>query len=108
MRRSANRNKTRQALAKLRATQRHRRQDFCAQTAHRLAQSNAVVVLEDLQTRNMTRRAAPVEYPDKPGQFLPIDLFRVGVDIQVHLDLFGPAPGPPFATTVVVATMAFT
>lgn len=67
---SANRNKTRQALAKLRATEWHRRQDFSAQTAHRLAQSNAVVVLEDLKTRNMTRRAAPVEDPDNAGQFL--------------------------------------
>lgn len=68
---SANRNKTRRALAKLRATERRRRQDFCAQTAHRLARSNAVVVLEDLKTRNMTRRAAPVEDPDNPGAFLP-------------------------------------
>ncbi|WP_264010163.1 transposase, partial [Mycolicibacterium doricum] len=49
---SANRTKTRRALAKLRAAERHRRQDFCVQTAHRLAQSNAVVVLEDLKTRN--------------------------------------------------------
>ncbi|GAT02559.1 IS891/IS1136/IS1341 family transposase [Mycolicibacterium fortuitum subsp. acetamidolyticum] len=68
---SANRTKTRQALAKLRATERHRRQDFCAQTAHRLAHGNAVVVLEDLKIRNMTRRAAPVANPDNPGQFLP-------------------------------------
>lgn len=68
---SANRNKTRRALAKLRATERHRRQDFCVQTAHRLAQSNAVVVLEDLKTRNMTRRAAPVEDPGNAGAFLP-------------------------------------
>lgn len=67
---SANRAKTRQALAKLRATERYRRRDFCAQTAHRLARLNAVVVLEDLKTRNMTRRAAPVEDPDNAGRFL--------------------------------------
>ena len=31
---SANRNKTRQALAKVRARERRRREDFCVQTAH--------------------------------------------------------------------------
>lgn len=67
---SANRAKIRRELAKLRATERHRRQDFCAQTAHRLASTNAVVVLEDLKTRNMTRRAKPVEDPDKQGRYL--------------------------------------
>jgi putative transposase len=33
------------------------RRDFCAQAAHRLATANAVVVLEDLKTRQMTRSA---------------------------------------------------
>ena len=36
---SANRNKTRQALGKVRARERRRRQDFCVKTAHRLAQN---------------------------------------------------------------------
>ena len=45
-------------------------QDFCAKTAHRLAYTNDVVVLEDLQTRNMTRRAKPVEDRDNPGHYV--------------------------------------
>jgi putative transposase len=68
---SANRTKIRKKLAKLRAAERHRRKDFCAKTAHRLAYTNAVVVLEDLKTRNMTQRAKPVENPDNPGHYLP-------------------------------------
>jgi putative transposase len=68
---SANRNKTRQALGKVRARERRRRQDFCVKTAHQLAHNNAVVVLEKLPVRNMTRRAQPVADPAKPGQYLP-------------------------------------
>jgi putative transposase len=68
---SANRGKTRQALAKLRARERRRRQDFCVKTAQRLAHENAVVVLEQLPIRNMTRRAKPVADPVNPGQYLP-------------------------------------
>jgi putative transposase len=68
---SANRNKTRQALGKIRARERRRRQDFCVKTAHRLAQDNAFVVLEKLPVRNMTRRAKPVADPARPGQYLP-------------------------------------
>lgn len=55
--RSANRDKTRAEVAVVRARERRRRQDFCAQTAHQLATANAVVVIEDLNTRNMTRTA---------------------------------------------------
>lgn len=55
--RSANRDRTRTELAALRARERRRRLDFCAQTAHQLATVNAVVVVEDLKTRNMTRSA---------------------------------------------------
>ena len=68
---SANRNKTRAALAKVRARERRRRQDFCQKTAHQLAQENAVVVLEKLAVRNMTRRARPVADPTQPGHYLP-------------------------------------
>jgi putative transposase len=67
---SANRAKARAAVAKLRATERHRRQDFCAQTAHRLAHANAVVAVEGLKTKNMTRRVKPVEDPDVAGRYL--------------------------------------
>ncbi|HEX2402812.1 MAG TPA: transposase [Mycobacterium sp.] len=69
--RSANRNKTRDALAKVRARERRRRQDFCVKTARRLAHENAVVVLEKLAVRNMTRRAQPLADPAMPGQYLP-------------------------------------
>ncbi|MCV7289173.1 transposase [Mycolicibacterium wolinskyi] len=68
---AANRSKIRAELARLRARERHRRADFCAQTAHRLAHTNAIVVMESLKTNQMTRRAKPVEDPDNPGQFLP-------------------------------------
>jgi len=67
---SVNRAKTRAALAKVRARERHRRQDFCQKTAHKLATDNALVVLEDLKTKQLTRRANPVEDPDRPGHFL--------------------------------------
>jgi putative transposase len=67
---SANRAKIRSKLARLRARERHRRRDFCTQTASRLARINAAVVVEDLKTRSMTRRVRPVEDPDKPGQYL--------------------------------------
>jgi putative transposase len=68
---SANRAKTRAALAEVRARERRRRRDFCRKTAHQLAQANAVVVLEKLPVKNMTRRARPVSDPNSPGGFLP-------------------------------------
>ena len=63
---SANRDKTRAALAKIRARERCRRQNFCAQTAHQLAATNAVVAVEDLKTKNMTRSAKGTL--DDPGR----------------------------------------
>jgi putative transposase len=68
---SANRTKTREALGKVRARERRRRQDFCQKTARQLAQNNALVVLEKLPVRNMTRRCKPVADPAKPGRYLP-------------------------------------
>lgn len=56
---SASRNKARQRYAGLRAKEARRRQDFCVKTARQLAEDNAVVVLEKLPTKNMTRRACP-------------------------------------------------
>lgn len=61
-----NRDKTRAALAKVRARERGRRLDFCAQTAHQLATGNALVVLEDLKTRQMTRSAKGTS--EQPGR----------------------------------------
>jgi putative transposase len=52
---SRGREKTRDALASIRS--RERRRDFCAQASHQIAAANAVVVLEDLKTRQMTRSA---------------------------------------------------
>ncbi len=69
--RSANRNKTRQRYAGLRAKEARRRQDFCVKTARVLAEKNAVVVLEKLPAKNMTLRAKPVADPNNPGCYLP-------------------------------------
>jgi putative transposase len=68
---SANRTKVRQAFAKVRARERRRRQDFCVKTARRLAHQNALVVLEQLPVRVMTRRPQPVADAAKPGRYLP-------------------------------------
>jgi putative transposase len=64
--RGRNRDKARTALAEIRRRERQRRQDFNAQTAHRLARANAVVVLEGLKTKNMTRSAKGTI--DQPGR----------------------------------------
>nr|WP_231858957.1 transposase [Mycobacterium canetti] len=69
--RSANRNKTRQKYAGLRAREARRRQDFCVKTARGLAEKNAVVVLEKLPVKNMTRRAKPAPDPKNPGRYPP-------------------------------------
>src|SRR5439155_20374233 len=54
---SRNRAKTRAALAEIRGRDRRRRQDFCVQTAHQLAQEKALVALEALKTKQMTKSA---------------------------------------------------
>lgn len=64
--RSTNRDKTRAALAAMRARERRRRLDFAAQSAHQLAAVNAVVVLEDLKTKQMTKSAKGTL--DQPGR----------------------------------------
>ncbi|HEX7426032.1 MAG TPA: transposase, partial [Mycobacterium sp.] len=56
-RRGSNRDRIRAALAEIRGRERRRRQDFCAQAAHHFAAANAVVVLEDLKTQQVTRSA---------------------------------------------------
>jgi putative transposase len=52
-----NRAKVRAAIGVIRKRERHRRQDFCAYTAHKLATNNALVVLEALKIKQMTRSA---------------------------------------------------
>jgi putative transposase len=63
--RGRNREKARVILGEIRARERRRRQDFCAQTAHRLAITTAFVVLEDLKIKQMTRSAKGTI--DRPG-----------------------------------------
>jgi putative transposase len=55
--RGRNRDKARAALGVIRARERRRRRDFCAQTAHELTVGNALVAVEDLKTKQMTRSA---------------------------------------------------
>lgn len=54
---SANRCRARRDLARVLRRERDRRKDFCAQTASRLAQANALVVLEDLNIQKMAKSA---------------------------------------------------
>lgn len=63
---STNRKKTLAAMCRSKRRETHRRDDFCAQTAHRLATRNGLVVVEDLSTRNMTRSARGTA--DAPGR----------------------------------------
>lgn len=56
-RHSRNRAKARGALRIIRSRERHRRQDFCARTAHGLITNNELVVIEALKTKQMTRSA---------------------------------------------------
>ncbi|MEV4560193.1 transposase [Kitasatospora sp. NPDC049285] len=62
-------NRRKAALAKINTIGGHarsRRVDFCAQTAHKLATNNAVVVLEELRTSAMTASATGTV--EKPGR----------------------------------------
>jgi putative transposase len=68
---SANRNKIVRRYGELRAREARRRQDFCVKVAGQLAEKNAVVVLETLSTKSMTRRAKPVADLNNPGRYLP-------------------------------------
>ncbi|MGI5351424.1 RNA-guided endonuclease InsQ/TnpB family protein [Streptomyces sp. CA-250714] len=62
---SANRAKTRDKLNRIMARVTDRRGDFCARTAAHFVGKNAVVVLEDLKTRNMSRSASGTR--EEPG-----------------------------------------
>ncbi|WP_223199269.1 RNA-guided endonuclease InsQ/TnpB family protein [Solihabitans fulvus] len=54
---STNRKKTLVALRQVKRRERDRRHDFVSWTANRLATRHALVAVEDLRTRNMTRSA---------------------------------------------------
>lgn len=63
---STNRRKTLDQMRRLKRRERDRRDDFCSQAAAELADRNALVALEDLHTRNMTRSArGTVEQPGR-------------------------------------------
>lgn len=49
----------------------YQRLDFHHQTARRLVNGYNVIVLEDLNVKNMSKRAKPKPDPDNPGAFLP-------------------------------------
>lgn len=55
---SANRRKAVAAMNRIRGRITDRRGDFCAQVANQITAKNALVVLEDLKTRNMTASAS--------------------------------------------------
>ncbi|MEV6839544.1 transposase [Streptomyces sp. NPDC051133] len=55
---SANQRKTRDAMTRITRRATDRRADFCAQTAAHLVSKNALVVLEDLKTKNMSASSA--------------------------------------------------
>jgi putative transposase len=63
---SANREKTLGTMRRLKRRERDRRADFCSQVAAELTEGNALVVLEDLRTRNMTRSASGTA--EEPGR----------------------------------------
>ncbi|WP_224285225.1 RNA-guided endonuclease TnpB family protein, partial [Streptomyces sp. LS1784] len=81
-------NRRRAVLAKINTITgrvRHRRADFCAQTAHALTTANALVALEDLRTRNMTTSArGTVEQPGR-GVRAKAGLNRAILDKGWHL-----------------------
>lgn len=63
---SANRKRTLAGMRRIKRSETNRRDDFCNQTAHHLVTRNALVSLEDLRTRNMTRAAkGTVEEPGR-------------------------------------------
>jgi len=61
---------TKAKITAIHARQRRRRDDFLAKQAHDLARDHSMVVLENLNTAGMTRRAAPKPDPNQPGAFL--------------------------------------
>ena len=61
--------RTQARIARKLAKQRRRRDDFTAKAASELTRSHSLIVVENLQVKNMTRRATPKPDPDQPGVF---------------------------------------
>jgi len=62
--------RTQARIAKKRATQRHRRDDFTAKAASTLTRTHGMIVVEKLQVASMTKRAAAKPNADQPAAFL--------------------------------------
>lgn len=67
---SNNRRRARETVAARHRKIANQRRDFHHKTARRLVTDYDMVVVEDLNIRNMLRRAKPVPDPDHPGQYL--------------------------------------
>ncbi|MEJ7648132.1 MAG: transposase [Nakamurella sp.] len=63
--------RTRARIAVVHAKQRRRRDDFLTKTARTLAREHSLIVLENLNTKGMTSRAAAKPDPDQVGHHLP-------------------------------------
>lgn len=68
---SNRRGKTRSALARMHARISDRRRDWVEKTTTDLTRTYDVIAIEDLRTKNMTRRPKPKPDPDRAGMFLP-------------------------------------
>lgn len=68
---SANRAKTLEKMATIRAKVADRRRDFTEKTTTALAQRHPVVVMERLPTHAMVRKPSPKHSTDQPGAYLP-------------------------------------
>lgn len=73
---SNNRRKVRETVAARHRKVAAARRDFHHQAARRLVTDYDVVVVEDLNIRNMVRRAKPIPDPENPGSFPRAGLAR--------------------------------
>jgi len=67
---SRKREKTKRAMARITAGVTDRRRDWAEKVSTRLVMDHDVIVLENLNTRGMTRKPAPKPDPDQPGTHL--------------------------------------
>jgi transposase len=58
-------------MARIKAELADRRKDWAEKVSTRLVTNYDLIVLEKLNTKNLTKRPAPKPDPDRPGTFLP-------------------------------------
>lgn len=104
--RGCNRDKARAGLAGLRERERHRRTDFCARTAHQLAGGNALVAVEDLKTRQMTKSAKGTLAQPGPNVRAKSGLNRAILAKGWHQFMLALASASRYTGTLVVAVPA--